>query len=226
MTAGLVLLLALARPAAAQEVPLAPSPPETAAEATTAPPAAAPASQPPEPPLLKTKILQPGEKGYKSLAWAAAWSFGVTILPVVMGGFLSSNPKDSAMWTGLALIAGAQSFGPSAGYWYAGEKPRFTWYRLALSLVALAAAGYPLYAYTGRLSHYNSGGAATLVSIAIAAEAVTLGLGLWDLMLLGEAVDRRNERPIRPATQPQPARAAVTPVALPGGGGVSVLGWF
>jgi hypothetical protein len=212
---ALGLALAVARPAAAQEV----------AAPAEAPPASAPASAPLEPPLLKTKTLQPGERGYKSLAWAAAWSFGITLLPVVMGGFLANNPKDGVKWTGLGLIAAAQSLGPSAGFWYAGEKPRFTWWRLALSGIALAAAGYPLYAYTGRFDHYNTGGAAALVSIAIAAEAAALALAAWDLSHLGEAVDRHNERPVKPASPPR-VRAAVAPVGVPGGGGVGVLGSF
>jgi hypothetical protein len=227
---ALVAVAALARPVAAQEVPVAEAPLPTAAAATAAPPPGAPASQPFTGPLLKGKSLQPGERGYKSLAWAAAWSFGVTLLPVVMGGFLTNNPKDGVMWTGLGLIAAAQSFGPSAGYWYAREQPRFTWYRLALSGIAVAAAGYPLYAYTGRLDHYNGGAAAALVTIAIVAEAVTLALAAWDLSLLGDAVERHNERPARvPASQPRKVRAlapVVAPVPLPGGGGLAVGGSF
>lgn len=223
---ALVAALALARTATAQEVPLAPAPLPAAAAATAAPPAPAPPASQPFGPLLRGKSLQPGERGYKSLAWAAAWSFGITLLPVVMGGFLSSNPKDGVMWTGLGLIAAAQSFGPSAGFWYAQEKPRFTWYRLALSGIALAAAGYPLYAYTGRLDHYNSGGAATLVTIAIVAEAACLALAAWDLSNLGDAVERHNERSARmPTSQPR-AQAAVAPVFVPGGGGVSLVGRF
>ena len=222
----LALSLAFVRTAAAEEAPAAPAPLPTAAAATAAPPASAPASQP-FVPLLKGKSLQPGERGYKSLAWAAAWSFGITILPVVMGGFLSNNPSDGVMWTGLGLIAAAQSFGPSAGYWYAHEKPRFTWWRLVLSGIALAAAGYPMYAYTGRLAHYNAGGAAALVAIAIAAEAATLALAAWDLSHLGDAVEQHNERPLRtPASQPRPRTAAVAPIVVPGGGGVGVMGWF
>jgi hypothetical protein len=219
------LALASARPAVAQEVATAPPPLPTAAVSGAPPPAAAPESQPLAPPLLRTKSLQPGERGYKSLAWAAAWSFGITILPVVMGGFLTNNPKDGIMWTGFGLIAAAQSFGPSAGFWYAGEKPRFTWWRLALSGIALAAAGYPLYAYTGRIDQYNTSGAAALVAIAIAAEAATLALAAWDLSHLGEAVERHNERPVKPASQPR-LRAAVAPIGVPGGGGLGVLGRF
>jgi hypothetical protein len=227
---ALLVLCTLARPAAAEEIPAEPAPLPTAGAATAAPPASQAASQPLVEPLFKGKSLQPGEKGYKSLAWAAAWSFGVTLLPVIMGGFLTSNPKDGVMWTGLGLIAAAQSFGPSAGYWYAKEQPRFTWYRLALSGIAIAAAGYPLYGYTGRLASYNSGAAAALVTIAIVAEACVLGLAAWDLSLLGDAVERHNERPVKtPATQPRKVKAAapmVAPVVIPGGGGVGLTGWF
>jgi hypothetical protein len=223
---ALLVVATLARPVAAEEIPAEPAPLPTAGAATAAPPAA---SQPLGEPLLKGKSLQPGEKGYKSLAWAAAFSFGATLLPVIMGGFLTSNPKDGVMWTGLGMIAAAQSFGPSAGYWYAREKPRFTWYRLALSGIAVAAAGYPLYAYTGRLESYNGGAAAALVTIAIAAEACVLGLAAWELSLLGDAVERHNERPLRgPGSQPgtRKAAATVTPVMVPGGGGVGLTGWF
>jgi hypothetical protein len=232
ISAGLALVVAItfARPVAAQEVPLEPVPLPTAGAATVGPPPAVPASQPLAEPLLKGKSLQPGERGYKSLAWAAAWSFGVTLLPVVMGGFLTRSQSDGVMWTGLGLIAAAQSFGPSAGYWYAQERPRFTWYRLALSGIALAAAGYPLYAYTGRLESYNGGAAAALVTIAVVAEAVTLALAAWELSLLGDAVDQHNERPLRsPGSQPQKLRAAgpvVAPLLVPGGGGVAVGGRF
>jgi hypothetical protein len=215
--------LASARPAVAQEVTADPSPPASAPTATSA--AEATASQP-FGPLLRGKSLQPGERGYKSLAWAAAWSFGITILPVVMGGFLANNPNNGVMWTGLSLIAAAQSFGPSAGYWYAHEQPRFTWWRLALSAVALAAAGYPMYAYTGRLDHYNKGGAAALSAIAVAAEAAAVALAVWDLMNLGETVERHNEQPLR-TPPPKPRRAAApAPILVPGGGGVGVMGWF
>ncbi|MBI5482029.1 MAG: hypothetical protein HY906_24450 [Deltaproteobacteria bacterium] len=227
---ALVVLSALVRPAAAQEVPVEPAAPPPAAAATATPPLVTPASQPLAEPLLKGKSLQPGERGHKSLAWAAAWSFGSTLLPVLMGGFLTRSQQDDVMWTGLGLIAAAQSFGPSAGYWYARERARFTWYRLALSGIALAAAGYPLYAYTGRLESYNSGGAAALVTLAVVAEAVTLALAAWDLSLLGDAVERHNERPVRPpASQPLKVRAAapmVAPVVVPGGGGVGLTGWF
>jgi hypothetical protein len=227
---ALVIVAALARPAAAEEAPLEPAPPPTAAAATAGPLLMVPASQPLAQPLLKGKSLQPGERGYKSMAWAAAWSFGATLLPVVLGGFLTRSQSDGVMWTGLGMIAAAQSFGPSAGYWYAKEKARFTWYRLALSGVALAAAGYPLYAYTGRLDSHNSGGAVALVIIAVVAEAAALALAAWDLTLLGDAVDRHNERPmLPPASQPQQARAAalmVTPVVVPGGGGMGLTGRF
>jgi len=223
-------VIALSSLASAQDVPAAAAPLPTAGAATASPPSAVPESQPIMGPLLRGKSLQPGEPGYKSLAWAAAWSFGGTLLPVVMGGFLSRSRQDGVMWTGLGMIAAAQSFGPSAGYWYAGEQPRFTWYRLALSGIALAAAGYPLYAYTGRLDSYNGGAAAALVTIAIAAEAVTLGLAAWELSLLGDAVERHNERPVRPpASRPSKQRASlpmVAPFFVPGGGGAGLTGRF
>jgi len=227
---GVAAVLALSIPASAQEISAAEAPPPAAGAATAPPPFAVPESQPAPVGLLRGKSLQPGEPGYKSLAWAAAWSFGVTLMPVVMGGFLTRSRQDGVMWTGLGMIAAAQSFGPSAGYWYAGERPRFTWYRLALSGIALAAAGYPLYAYTGRLDSYNGGAAAALVTIAVAAEAVTLGLAAWELSLLGDAVERHNERPVRPpASRPSQRRASlpmVAPFFVPGGGGAGLTGRF
>ena len=187
-----------------------------------------PASQPDIGPLLRGKSLQPGDKGYKSHAWAAAGSFGGTLLPVLLGGFLTRSQSDAVMWTGVTMIALGQSFGPSVGYWYARERPRFTFHRLGLSALAVAAAGYPIYAYTGRLESYNSAGAAVLTVFAVAAESVTLALAVWDLSLLGETIERHNERPLttsrlRGGTG---GLTAVAPVVFPGGMGMSVAGAF
>jgi uncharacterized membrane protein YidH (DUF202 family) len=214
---------AAAEPPAGREIAASPAPLPTAAAA------AAPASQPLLVPLVKGKTLQPGEPGYKSPAVAAAWSFGTTLLPVIVGGFMVRAQSQAVMWVGFTLIVGGQSLGPAAGYWYAGEKARFTWHRLALTVGAFGAAIYPLYAYTGRFDSYNTGGAAALMTIAIIAEGAALSLAAWDLSLLGDAIERHNYRPAPTQGRPKPVRAGlpvVAPLALPGGGGVGIAGRF
>ena len=221
--AALCLGLGGARTAVAVEDAAAPDPP---------PAAAAPATQPLTGPFLQGTQLQPGEPGYKSPAIGAGWSFGATLLPAIIGGFAARAQSELTMWIGFGLIVSGQSFGPSAGFWYANERARFTWERFALTLGAFGAALYPLYAYTGHLNDYNSGLAAGLVVLAVSAEAGALALAAWDLSLLGEVIDRHNFRPAKPpATTPERSGVgarigALVPFAVPHGGGVSVGGLF
>jgi hypothetical protein len=194
----------------------------------------APASQPLLPgSIVPGKTLQPGEPGYKSPAVAAAWSFATTLLPLIVGGFAVRAQSQVAMWTGFGLIVGAQSFGPTAGYWYANERARFTFARFGLTMAAFGAAIYPLYAYTGQLDSYSSPLAASLTVLAVITEAVALSLAAWDMSSLGETIERHNFKPgAPPASAPSAPRAragvrlGLAPVLMAGGGGLALGGRY
>jgi hypothetical protein len=170
--------------------------------------------------LLTGTALQPGQRGYKSAAVATSASVAAALLPVVAGGFSTRSGPAAGLWVGLGLIAAGQTFGPSVGFWYAGERAPLTWYRLGVSLAALGTAGYPFYGYGGRLDHYDHDLAAGLLAATVVLETAAILLAAWDLSAIGEAVERHNRRP--------PARggAALLPVALPGGGGLGLVGWL
>jgi hypothetical protein len=211
----LVLVLALAPRAvgaAPGDAPLQEVPPG---------PFAPPASQPLG--ILPGKTLQPGEPGYKSPAVAAGWSFGATLLPIIVGGFAARAQSEAARWLGFGLIVAGQSIGPSTGYWYAGQKARFTWERFALTMGAFGAGIYPLYAYTGGINNYHSGLAAGLTIVAVIAEAGALSFAAFDMMTLSETVERQNFKPATPASRP---RVSVAPLLAPGAGGVMLGGAF
>ncbi|HEY3353967.1 MAG TPA: hypothetical protein VGQ83_12015 [Polyangia bacterium] len=215
LIAGLALAVWLPRPGAA-----------AAAEPEVPPgPLAVPAASQPLG-IVPGKTLQPGEPGYKSPAVAAGWSFGATLLPIIVGGFAVRAQSEVARWIGFGLIVGGQSFGPSAGFWYADERPRFTLERFGLTLAAFGAAIYPLYAYTGSLTDYNSGLAAGLTIVAVVAEAVALSLAAWDMTLLGDSVERHNFKPTPPAASRPRARLHLAPLLAPGAGGVMLGGLF
>jgi hypothetical protein len=207
------------------EAPSVAAPSEGGSAATLDPSTPGAASMPA--PLQLGRQLQPGEPGYKSPAVGAGWSFGATLLPAIFGGFATRAQAEATMWVGFGLIVAGQSLGPSAGYWYANERARFTLHRSLLTVAAFGAAVYPLYAYNGRFDSYNGGLAAGLTIVAAVAEACALALAAWDLSMLGETIERHNFRPLPRPKPPKSGTAQsriwLSPLGLKGGGGI-VLG--